>query len=205
MRRKSPIIKQNILDFVSTYSELNGFSPSVREIGAAVGLRSTSGVLSYIKELVEDGSMRKVPAKSRAIDTTEAGGGVVYPLIPLMKGYSSDVKFFDPANIAGRISVPLPRGADAERFFAIKAYDGSMSDAGICKRDIVIAELPEKVDDGACVICIWNEKLYVRNIFLEGQNVRLVPSGRGYSDELAPSCKVIGLVVGAIHYGKVWG
>ena len=207
MSRRSPVIKEQILTYMQDYIAVNGFSPSVREVVAAVHLSSTSVASAYIKELVQDGLIRKTPSKSRALDVVGARKiDETEGFIPVIKKYTEGVPFLSDDNISGYLSIPLPNGA-GDTSFAVRVKDSSMEDVGIYEGDIVVATNSGAVDNGDIVVCLVNGEIMIRTVYIEDDEsgmgaIKLAPAGKGYEPEYADDFRAVGVLSAVIHYRR---
>lgn len=143
--------QRRILEFISATVRERGYPPTVREIGEAVGLTSSSSVHAQLANLERRGHLHKDPTKPRAVTLTEPrADGVVVPLIgriaagtPLMASEQVEEYLTVPMGFAG--------GAD---HFALRVVGDSMIGAGILDGDVVIVRSTEAADDGDIVAAL---------------------------------------------------
>ena len=198
---RSPVIKKSIVDYIQRYVAEHGFSPSIRDIVSAVGLSSTSVANAYIKELVEDGVVNKAPAKSRALEVVGYNRPVELRSqeIPIIKGIGQGGAFLSEDNIAGVISIPLREHTD-NKSFAIVVKDDGMSGSGISMGDIVIAGNPGVAEDGDIVVCFSGNKLFIRTLYTDGNNISLVSDIERMDNIRPDEVSLMGVVSTVIHY-----
>lgn len=182
---------QQILDFVNQFAQENGFAPSVREIGAAVGLRSTASVSYHLQQLQEKGLLQAPGAKGRkrAIVTAQRPGQ-----IPVVGVVTAGVPILALENQEGTISW------DGDpRCFALRVRGDSMVGAGILSGDMVVVRPQDTADDGQIVVARIGDEATVKRLrFVNGQPW-LMPENDAYSPIDGKEAELIGLVKAVVR------
>lgn len=185
------VIKKNI--------KQKGYPPSVREIGQAVGLSSSSTVHGYLKKLEAKGYLRRDATKPRAmevLDHTEEDK-VDFINVPLLGRVAAGMPILAVENREDLF--PLPTNfTGAGEFFMLTIRGNSMIEAGILEEDMVVVRRQSDVNNGDIVVALINEEATVKRFFREKSRVRLQPANSQmepiYTTELQILGKVIGLV-----------
>ncbi|HOT91204.1 MAG TPA: transcriptional repressor LexA [Anaerolineae bacterium] len=181
--------KQAILTFLENYIAENGYPPTVREIGDAIGVASTSLVSYYLEYLGKNGLIERAPEKSRGIrlasnsrgpapDYLAAGGEMV--AVPFL-GYIVASEPIQVEPLAGTETVEISRaffGKDVANLFALKVKGNSMIDALVHDGDTVILRHQERVENGE-MAAVWldsNAETTLKKVYYEGARVRLQPA-----------------------------
>ena len=145
MKQLSPM-RQKILDYISAYTDDNGYPPSVREICQAVGLRSPSTVHSHLKILQDAGLLEKGEGKTRSITLKNHSSGV--KKIPILGVVTAGLPILMQEDILGYIPFEYHVG----EYFALRVRGDSMIGAGILEGDAVIVRRQETADNHAIVV-----------------------------------------------------
>ena len=179
---------QLIVDYVNQFIQENGYSPSVREIGAAVGLRSTASV-SY--HLQEKGLLASPGAKGRkrAIVTTARPGQ-----IPVIGVVTAGLPILAVENQEGSISWDGDPNC-----FALRVRGDSMINAGILDGDKVVVRPQQSADNGQIVVARIEDEATVKRLRRRGGEVWLMPENDRYDPIDGTSAEIIGIVKAVIR------
>jgi len=213
MAKKNSTKQQEILEYVSKCVIENGYPPSVREICAAVGFKSTSTVHAYLKKLTESGALQKDPTKPRAIKILEhSSSNKVTPKTNANEGYYTSHEMVD-VPIVGKVAAgqpilavenitdtfPLPvefvQNSDA---FMLKIQGDSMIEAGILDKDFVLVKQQSSANNGDIVVALIGEEATCKTFFKEKDYIRLQPQNNTLEpiivkDDISILGKVIGV------------
>src|ERR671916_3475351 len=171
--------QQEIFDFIKKYSAGHGYPPTVRDIGKAVGLASSSTVHAHLANLEKVGLLRRDPTKHRAIElldrAAEAVKAVVRPAgLPLVGRVAAGQPVLAEENIEDYVEVPELAGAERGEF-VLRVAGESMRDAGILEGDYVIVRRQDTADDGDIVVALVEDEATVKRLYRESDHVRLQP------------------------------
>jgi len=179
-RRKNQTAEQrqrSIFKYIKDFLLENGFPPSVREIGSAVGLRSSSTVHAYLDMLEDRGLIVRDPAKPRAIDILDEKHWRNNVQIPVVYKITVPDLLFEEENIETRLKFPVEFVVDTEQSFMMRAEDDSMSDAGIAEGDYVLVYKKSEVVNGDIVVVLLADgKAVIRYYQKDSKGVRLSPA-----------------------------
>lgn len=182
---------QLILDFVNRFVQENGFAPSVREIGAAVGLRSTASVSYHLQQLQEKGLLLApgVKGRKRAIVTAQRPGQ-----IPVVGVVTAGMPILALENQVGTISW------DGDpKCFALRVRGDSMINAGILHGDMVIVRPQQSADDGQIVVARIGDEATVKRLKRRNGEVWLMPENDAYSPIDGKDAELVGLVKAVVR------
>lgn len=194
--------EKSILEFIRQKIWDSGFPPTVREIGEAVGLRSTSTVHNYLKRLEFKGAIRKNPDSSRAIevvaDTWHRKKMIPMPLVgavragePITADEHTESVYPLPAELIGK---------DNNCFMLIVRGD-SMINAGIHEGDYLIVSEQDDAQDGDIVVAlVGNEDATVKRFYKEEDHIRLQPENDEYQPIIAKEVIIRGKVIGLYRH-----
>ncbi len=185
--------QQKILDYIRSEIENQGYPPSVREICAAVGLKSTSTVHAHLNTLEKRGLIRRDSSKTRAMelnDNSVSRGRSV----PLVGKVTAGLPILAVQNIEEYITLPqdMARGDDV---FCLRVQGDSMIDIGILSGDIIVVRSRNSAENGEVVVAMVEDEATVKRIFYEKNRVRLQPENRTMEPIYAPSAQVLGKVI----------
>lgn len=190
--------QQRILAFIKAEIEDKGYPPSVREICAAVGLRSTSTVHAHLNHLEEQGLIRRDSTKPRALEVLD-GSQARGRSVPLVGRVTAGQPILAIENIEEYLSLPqsvLGQG----NMFSLRVEGESMIDAGIMDGDIVVLRQQDTAENGEIVVAMTPEdEATLKRIFYEEGRVRLQPENPAMAPIYADSVTVLGKLVALIR------
>jgi repressor LexA len=189
--------QQEIFDFVKRYVSEHGYPPTVRDIGKAIGLASSSTVHAHLANLEKLGLLRRDPTKPRAIEVLkDKAREVVTPAgLPVVGQVAAGQPVLADENIEEYVPVPgIAGGDDGE--FVLRVKGDSMKDAGILEGDFVIVRRQETAGDGEIVVALVGEEATVKRFFRENDHVRLQPENDAMEPIRTREAQVLGRVVG---------
>ncbi len=193
--------QKEIFDFISRYAAKTGYPPTVREIGKAVGLHSSSTVHAHLANLEKIGLLRRDPSKPRAIElligkakrTIMPGGG-----LPLVGQVAAGAPILAEENIEEYIEIPdVIGGEDGDYILRIRGE--SMKDAGILEGDYVVVRPAEDAPDGEIVVALIGDEATVKRIYRENDHVRLQPENEAMEPIRTTDASVLGRVIGVVR------
>jgi repressor LexA len=193
--------QQEIFDFIKRYSAGHGYPPTVRDIGKAVGLASSSTVHAHLANLEKLGLLRRDPTKPRAIElldrAVEQVKSIVRPPdgLPLVGQVAAGSPVLAEENIEEYVAVPqLAGGEDGE--YVLRVRGESMKDAGILPGDYVVVRRQDTAVDGEIVVALVGEEATVKRFFREADHIRLQPENASMEPIRSRDVQVLGRVVG---------
>jgi len=185
--------------------QLRGYPPSVREIGAAVGLASSSTVHAHLRKLEEQGYIRRDPTKPRAIevlhaddDTYSSARAYARPIInvPIVGQVTAGEPILAVENIEEYFPVPSDLVGDSE-VFMLRIKGDSMIEAGIFDRDYVLVEKTSTAKNGDIVVAlVGDDEATVKRFFHEGTHIRLQPENSAMAPMILHDVMIVGKVIG---------
>jgi repressor LexA len=199
--------QQEIFDFIGKYSAKYGYPPTVRDIGKAVGLASSSTVHAHLSNLEKIGLLRRDPSKPRAIELLDrAVGSAVESMrgmvreegLPLLGSVAAGQPMLAEENIEEYVPVPHLAGGE-EGAFLLRIRGDSMRDAGILEGDYVVVHPQETAKDGDVVVALLGEEATVKRFFREPDHIRLQPENDAMEAIRSKEVKVLGRVVGLMR------
>lgn len=191
--------QEQILDFIRAEIHRKGYPPSVREIGEAVGLSSSSTVHAHLAALERHGYIRRDPAKPRALEVldfrdTERG---VDPrsvtAVPVVGAVAAGQPILAAENIEA--TLPLPAEFAGESTFILRVRGDSMVEAGILDGDYVVVRQQSTADNGDIVVALVEDEATVKRFYRESDRIRLQPENSAMEPIYVRDARVLGKVV----------
>src|SRR4051794_25231257 len=180
--------QQEILEFVDQEVRRRGYPPSVREIGEAVGLSSSSTVHAHLAALQDKGYLRRDPTKPRAIEVCfEPGSGAVVdrrPVVhvPLVGDVAAGTGVLAAENIEETMPLPEDLTGDGQ-LFMLRVRGDSMIEAGIFDRDYVVVRQQPSATNGDIVVAgIPGEEATVKTFLAKNGKIILRPANPALED-----------------------
>jgi repressor LexA len=196
--------QKEIFDFIGKYAAKTGYPPTVREIGKAVGLHSSSTVHAHLANLEKIGLLRRDPSKPRAIELLQGAASRAKAAIrppsgfPLIGQVAAGEPILAEENIEEYLEVPdVIGGEDGDYILQVRGE--SMKNAGIIEADYVIVRPADDARDGEIVVALIGEEATVKRFFREKNHIRLQPENDEMDPIITTEAKVLGKVVGVFR------
>jgi repressor LexA len=196
--------QQEIFDFIKKYSAGHGYPPTVRDIGKAVGLASSSTVHAHLANLEKVGLLRRDPSKPRAIELLDKAAGAVKSVVgssgglPLVGNVAAGQPILAEENIEDYVPVPEIAGGD-EGEYVLAVRGESMINVGIMPGDYVVIRPQDTANDGDIVVALVGDEGTVKRFFREADHVRLQPENDTMEPIRSREVRVLGRVVGVLR------
>ncbi len=189
-------IQQKIYEFLVEMARENT-TPSVREIGAAVGLRSTSSVQANLDALEAAGYIQRPPMLKRCIKIVGQADNVAH--VPVLGTVTAGMPILAVEEIEGYLPFSMP-GAQSKELFALKVKGESMLWAGILDGDIVIVERTPTAKNGEIVVALIEDEATVKTFYKEDGHFRLQPENDAYQPIIVDEVVILGKVIASYRY-----
>lgn len=192
--------QEAILDFIKEEVRAKGYPPSVREIGEAVGLASSSTVHGHLARLEQKGLIRRDPTKPRAIEILEPEDSIQKQQVihvPLVGKVTAGSPITAVENIDEYFPLPDIYGTSEDQLFMLEIMGESMIEAGILDGDLVIVKQKSTADNGDIVVAMTEEnEATVKRFFKEKSHFRLQPENATMEPIIVDHVSILGHVVG---------
>lgn len=194
--------QKEIFDFIRKYADKTGYPPTVREIGKAVGLHSSSTVHAHLSNLEKVGLLRRDPSKPRAIELLfEKAKKTVLPEgsgLPLVGNVAAGEPILAEENIDEYLEIPdVIGGEDGD--YVLRVRGESMVGAGIFEGDYVVVRPAEEAGDGEIVVALLGEEATVKRYFREADHIRLQPENDAMEPIRSSDVSILGRVIGVLR------
>ena len=194
MGRKSDM-QARIYEVIVQFLRENGYAPSVREIGDAVGLKSPSTVHFHLKKLEEQGLIEKGACKGRAL--TLSRPQAVEGKVPVLGSVAAGAPILAQECIEDYVTFDT-RGRAGE-YFALRVRGESMVKAGILPGDLVIIRRQSTACNGEIVVALLGEEATVKRFRREGGQIWLLPENDDYQPIDGTGCEILGRVAAVLR------
>lgn len=202
--------QQEIWDFLVDYVDDRGYPPTVREIGAAVGLASPSTVHAHLANLERAGLLRRDPTKPRALELNRPGraeaadaAGSDSHRLPLLGQIAAGGPLLAEENVEDYLAVPEPLAGGGEQFL-LRVKGDSMVGAGILDGDLIVVRRQADARNGEIVVALAGDdestdEATVKRFFREAGRIRLQPENDALEPIFARHVQILGKVTGVFR------
>jgi repressor LexA len=197
--------QQQIFEFIKRYTNEKGYPPTVRDIGRAIGLTSSSTVHAHLANLERLGMLRRDPTKPRAMEVLadKAKRAIVPSGLPLVGRVAAGTPILAEENIEEYVEVSPLAGGDGGDF-VLEVRGDSMKNAGILDGDTVVVRKQAAANDGDIVVAIVGQdegdsEATVKRYFREHDHIRLEPENEDFEPIRSPDVKLAGRVIGVFR------
>ena len=186
--------QQKIYDYILDFTAEHGYPPSVREIGAAVGLKSPSTVHFHLKHLEEAGVIEKGAGKGRAITLTSPP---VEDRVPIVGNVAAGSPILAEECIEDYLT--FDTGGRTGEYFALRVRGESMLGAGILPGDLVVVRRQPTANNGEIVVALLEDEATVKRFSLKNGRVWLLPENEAYSPIDGTYAQILGKVAAVVR------
>ena len=207
--------QKQILRYIRNQIEKNGYAPSVREIGKAVGLSSTATVHTYLKQLEEMKYIKKENQKGRTLRVLRAedssysprgpikGGKAFYNKkemvdVPVVGKITAGAPILAVENITDTYPIPLDFVGNSKSFMLVVTGE-SMIEAGILDGDYILVRRQNVAENGEIVVALIDDEATVKTFYKEKDHIRLQPENSTMDPIIVPNCTILGKVIGVFR------
>lgn len=189
--------QKKVLNFIKEFLREKGYPPSVREIGKAVGLKSSSTVHGYLARLEDEGFIKRDPTKPRAIDLLEEKPWDKTVSVPLVGRVTAGIPILAEENIQDVFAFPQSLVGTRDKTFMLKVQGESMINAGIFDGDYILVRQQNTANNNDIVVALINEEsATVKRFFKEKDCIRLQPENDTMKPFYEKQVAVLGKVIG---------
>ena len=191
--------QKEIFEYIRKYAAKTGYPPTVREIGKAVGLHSSSTVHAHLANLEKIGLLRRDPTKPRAIELlVDKAKQALRKGLPLVGEVAAGEPILAEENIEEYLELPgVIGGEDGDYILRVKG--DSMKDAGILEGDYVVVKQADEAANGEIVVALLEHEATVKRFFREKDRIRLQPENSAYKPIRTKNAQLLGKVVGVFR------
>ncbi len=208
--------QKQILKYITKQIQTNGYAPSVREIGKAVGLSSTATVHSYLKKLEELGYIKKENQKGRTLrilkqedefyDASKLAKNSQKAFfnkkelvdVPLVGKITAGSPILAVQNITDTFPIPIDVVGNSMSFMLVVSGE-SMIEAGILDGDFILVRRQSVAENGEIVVALIDDEATVKTFYKEADHIRLQPENSTMDPIIVPDCQILGKVIGVFR------
>mgnify|MGYP000045983958 CR=1 FL=1 len=200
-----------ILKFIEKQINENGYPPSVREIGKAVGLSSTATVHGYLAKLAEKGYIKKEDQKGRTLRLLKGASkeekkqedknyytGKEMVEVPVIGKITAGEPILAVENVTDTFPIPIDFVGNSESFM-LTVRGESMIEAGILNGDYILVKKQNTAHNGEIVVALIGEEATVKTFYKEKDHIRLQPENSTMDPIIVPNCEILGKVAGVFR------
>lgn len=189
-----------ILNYIKKVIKAKGYPPSVREIGEAVGLSSSSTVHGHLAQLEQKGYIRRDPTKPRAIEVVDNNISINKELInvPIVGKVTAGKPILAVENIEDYFPLPLDFSRN-ENVFMLEISGNSMIEAGILDGDLVLVRQQTTARNGDIVIALIEDEATCKTFYKEQNHIRLQPENSQLEPIIVNDVSILGKVTGVFR------
>ncbi|MDR1184142.1 MAG: transcriptional repressor LexA [Coriobacteriales bacterium] len=204
--------QREILDFLSDFITRNGYPPSVREIGEAVGLSSSSTVHSHLNALEDKGFIRRDPSSARALTVIGHSNEMAHEInpngatrlprnvveLPLVGRVAAGIPTLAEENVEESLLLPTQIVGDTSSFL-LTVKGESMVDAGILDGDYVVVKEQPTANNGEIVVALIDDEATVKTFYRESDRIRLQPENSAMAPIYTRDVTILGKVIALLR------
>ncbi|ADG82354.1 LexA family transcriptional repressor [Thermincola ferriacetica] len=190
-----------ILEFIKREIRKKGYPPSVREIGKAVGLSSSSTVHGHLAQLEEKGYIRRDPTKPRTIEILDPDSPVIKKEmvnVPIVGKVTAGEPILAVENIEDTFPLPLDFVKN-DNVFMLSVRGDSMVEAGILDGDYILVRQQSNAKNGDIVVALLGDEATVKTFYKEKDYIRLQPENPRLEPIITNEAQIIGKVIGVFR------
>lgn len=191
--------EKRMLDFITDRIRNDGYSPTVRDIKTALGIKSTATVHSYLGKLEDKGYIQKENGKSRTLRLDAETSRPSTAQIPIVGRVTAGMPILAVENFDGYVDF-TENNYKKEELFALRVTGTSMIEAGILDGDIVIVRHQTVAENGDIIVALIDDEATVKTFYKENGHFRLQPENSAMKPIIVDSLSVLGKVVASIRY-----
>ena len=201
-----------IIKFIEKQIITNGYPPSVREIGKAVGLKSTATVHGYLAKLESKGYIKKESQKGRTLKLLKGGegqnknqtamkefySGKEMVEVPVIGKITAGAPILAVENVTDTFPIPIDFVGNSESFM-LTVRGESMIEAGILDGDYILIKKQNTANNGEIVVALIEDEATVKTFYKEKDHIRLQPENSTMDPIIVPDCQILGKVAGVFR------
>ena len=212
-RKKEELNKREktILKFIEKQIMTDGYPPSVREIGQAVGLSSTATVHGYLERLEKKGYIKKKDKKGRTLRVLKGTTGESKKTsskdfytqkelveVPVVGKITAGMPILAVENVTDTFPIPIDFVGNSDCFM-LTVRGESMIEAGILDGDYILVKKQNNANNGEIVVALIEDEATVKTFYKEKDHIRLQPENSTMDPIIVPTCEILGKVAGVIR------
>lgn len=194
--------QSEILEYIKQTILNKGYPPTVREIGTAVHLKSTSSIHAHLEALEKNGYIRRDPAKPRTIEIIDDNFNLTrreVVNVPIVGSIAAGQPLLAVENIDNYFPIPAEFMPNQETFM-LHVKGESMINVGIFDKDVILVRRQNTAKNGDIVVALIEDSATVKTFYKEGNHIRLQPENDTMDPIIVPDCQILGVVFGVFRF-----
>lgn len=194
-------MQQRILTYIQEEIQMRGYAPSVREIGEAVGLKSTSTVHGHLMRLEKKGLLHRDAMKPRAMGLSKSNTEEVEQAVcqlPIIGRVAAGQPILAEENVEDVMTLPIEFIGDGEHF-VLRVRGDSMIQAGIFNDDYIVVRRQQHANNGEIVVALVEDEATVKRFYKENGHFRLQPENDAMEPIIVPAVTILGKVTSLLR------
>lgn len=192
-----PNKQELIYQFIEEKYKENGYSPSIGEIAAHLGLNAKSNIHRQLQQLVKEGRLKNLGG--RYVPSSQCNNSGEAVMVPLLGRVAAGMPITAIENLDGYVAY-IPRFGDGTNLFALTIKGDSMINANIFDGDVVIVKKAPSVENGEIAVALIEDDATVKTFYREKDHIRLQPENPNYKPIIVTEAVILGRVVASIRY-----
>lgn len=189
--------QQEVLTFISNYSETNCYPPTIREISTHFGI-SLRAAQDHISALQKKGCLTLCEKRPRSIRVIEdgklKGARPFFSKVPLLGTVAAGKPLLSEENLDGYINLTEPFVRPGKNYFALRVRGQSMINAGILEGDLAIVEQQQTAENGQIVVAVIDDAITIKRYYKEATRVRLQPENPAFKAIYSQDVRIVGVL-----------
>lgn len=192
--------QQEVLSFISEFTEENSFAPTVREISDHFGI-SLRAVQDHVAALQRKGYLTQSQKRSRSIKVlmNDNNPKPRVEQIPLLGTVAAGKPLLCEENLDGYITLAEPFIRPGKNYFALRVRGASMVGAGILEGDLAVVEQSVSANDGQIVVAVLDDAITLKRYYKEATRIRLQPENPAFQAIYCQDVRVVGVLSGIVR------
>ena len=186
--------QKEVLDFVSAYTEENGYPPTVREISEHFGI-SIRAIQDHLLALQKKGYLSQAQKRSRSIKVLpDTQNQPFVGKVPLLGTVAAGKPLLSQENLDGYVNLTEPFVRPGKSYFALRVRGQSMINAGILEGDLAVIEQASTAVDGQIIVAVIDDAITLKRYYKEADRVRLQPENPDFQPIYCNELRIVGIL-----------
>ncbi len=188
--------QQEVLDFISGFTKVNNYPPTVREIGEHFSI-SLRAVQDHIAALQKKGYLSQTQKRARSLNVisgSNSGNHAFVSKVPLLGTVAAGKPLLSEENLDGYVNLTEPFVRPGKSYFALRVRGQSMIDAGILEGDLAVVEQAQTAVDGQIVVAVIDNAITLKRFYKEADRIRLQPENSAFQPIYSTNVTIVGIL-----------
>ncbi|MBQ4378939.1 MAG: transcriptional repressor LexA [Treponema sp.] len=199
--RQVTVRQQEVLDFISSFSQDNNYPPTVREIAEHFHI-SIRAVQDHIAALQKKGCLAQTQKRARSLSVVTGGNPVPKVFVnrvPLLGTVAAGKPLLSEENLDGYVNLTEPFVRPGKSYFALRVRGQSMVEAGILEGDLAVVEQASTAVDGQIVVAVIDNAITLKRFYRESDRIRLQPENSSFEPIYSREVTIVGILTNIVR------